>query len=87
MDPINFKHSYGCCIRRICSNSTTNHMGNIFLNTLKVGICQPFYFGGINMIHFLAQTATVIWLLWAIIFGITFLAGTIVKMVSIFKGM
>lgn len=87
MGPINFKHSYGCCIRSICRNSTTNHMGNIFLNTLKVGICQPFYFGGINMIHFLAQAATVIWLLWAIIFGLALLLTAIVKIISVFKDM
>lgn len=37
------------------------------------------------MIHVLANVAMFIWLLWVILFGITFLAGTIVKMVSIFK--
>lgn len=39
------------------------------------------------MIHALANVAMFIWLLWVILFGITFLAGTLVKMVSIFKDM
>lgn len=39
------------------------------------------------MINVLANVAMFIWLLWVILFGITFLAGTIVKMVSVFKDM
>lgn len=39
------------------------------------------------MIHVLANVAMFIWLLWVILFGITFLAGTIVKIVLAFKDM
>lgn len=39
------------------------------------------------MIHFLAQAATVIWLLWAIIFGLALLLTAIVKIISVFKDM
>lgn len=39
------------------------------------------------MINILANIAMFIWLLFVILLGFTFLAGTIVKMVSVFKDM
>lgn len=39
------------------------------------------------MINVLANVAMFIWLAWVILFGVLFLAGTIVKMVSVFKDM